>query len=113
MAEVLQAEYPEAKGLPVTSTKLVNRARAHHRLQIEECNGDLREAKGGYDAWRDWLTSSTEKAERQIRELVGEVSKDLRVEFGHDPRGNTVKLFLPSGRYNSWGGAEEGWRVEV
>ncbi len=113
LAEVLQAEYPKAKGLPVVSTKIVNRARAHHRLQLEECNGDLREARGGYDSWRDWLTNATEAAEVHIRQLVSEVDEELRVEFGHDPRGNTVKLFLPSGRYNSWGGTEEGWRVEI
>lgn len=31
--------------------------------------------------------------------------------FQGDPRGECVKLMLPSGRYNSWGGAEEGFCV--
>lgn len=114
LAEVLQAEYPKAKGLPVTSSEIVRKARQHHRLQIEECNGDLVDSRGGWDQWREWLTAAVEKSERELRELIGgQVSNELRVEFGHDPRGNTVKLFLPSGRYNSWGGAEEGWRVEI
>lgn len=31
--------------------------------------------------------------------------------FEGDPRGACVKLILPSGRNNSWGGAEEGFCV--
>ena len=29
----------------------------------------------------------------------------------HDPRGAVVKLILPSGKWNSWGGAEDGYCV--
>ena len=30
---------------------------------------------------------------------------------GGDPRGYCTKLRLKSGRYNTWGGAEDGWGV--
>jgi len=33
------------------------------------------------------------------------------IKFSGDPRGYTVKVFLRSGDYNTWGGAEYGWGV--
>lgn len=35
----------------------------------------------------------------------------IKPRFSSDPRGACVKLLLPSGRYNSWGGAENGFCV--
>lgn len=35
----------------------------------------------------------------------------IKPRFSGDPRGACVKLILPSGRYNSWGGAEQGFCV--
>ena len=36
-----------------------------------------------------------------------------RLETGGNPRGCCVKLILPSGRWNSMGGAEDGFCVPV
>ena len=35
----------------------------------------------------------------------------VQVRTGGDPRGYCLKLVLPAGRYNTMGGAEEGWGV--
>jgi len=35
----------------------------------------------------------------------------IKPKFNGDPRGACVKLILPSGRYNSWGGKEDGYCV--
>lgn len=35
----------------------------------------------------------------------------VQAKFGGDPRGYTVKLILPTKRYNTWGGEEDGWGV--
>jgi hypothetical protein len=37
----------------------------------------------------------------------------IKPNFSGDPRGCCVNLILPSGRYNSWGGAEDGFCVPV
>ena len=34
---------------------------------------------------------------------------DVKFKVGGDPRGYCLKIMLPNGRYNSWGGKEEGW----
>lgn len=82
------------------------------RYAIHECNiGSL----------SDGDQERANAAEARIRELVatlplvkdektGEM-KPIRPKFGGDPRGFTVKLVLPDGRHNTWGGKEEGWGV--
>jgi hypothetical protein len=35
----------------------------------------------------------------------------IKANLGGDPRGHTVKLILPSGTHNTWGGAEDGYAV--
>ena len=37
----------------------------------------------------------------------------IKPTFNGDPRGAVVKLLLPSGRYNSFGGKEDGYWVPV
>lgn len=49
-----------------------------------------------------------------IRKAVAKVLKDSNLDFlkfkvGGDPRGYCLKIIMPSGRHNTWGGAEEGW----
>lgn len=36
---------------------------------------------------------------------------DIRATVGGDPRGAVVKLILPNGEWNSWGGPESGYCV--
>lgn len=61
------------------------------------------------------LTASEEKreqtAERHLRDAVSQLPGLSVIEIGGDPRGYVVKLKLPSGAYNTWGGEECGWGV--
>lgn len=74
-------------------------ASTHGRLMTEKCNRQL-----------------TEREERKIENIRVRLAKVLggtgiKLNCGGDPRGYTIKLILPSGRYNTWGGADEGWGV--
>lgn len=59
------------------------------------------------------LTPAQEKrvATLEARVLAICAELGLRVTFNGDPRGYAVKLHLPSGHYNTWGGREEGWGI--
>lgn len=50
-----------------------------------------------------------ERLEKRIKAICEKIG--CRVETDGDPRGYTVKVFLPTGEYNTWGGAESGWGV--
>ena len=56
-----------------------------------------------------WIEKREGQIERRIKEVCDAIG--LPVEFGGDPRGYTVKVFFPSGKYNTWGGAESGYGV--
>jgi hypothetical protein len=34
---------------------------------------------------------------------------ETQFKVGGDPRGYCLKITLPDGNYNTWGGAEDGW----
>ena len=78
---------------------LMRLAKRHGWLAVPDCNRNLTDKE---------LRMQT-KIEKQIADLTK--AHGLHVTFGGDPRGYTVKLILPSGRYNTWGGAEDGWGV--
>ena len=69
------------------------------RLAVKQCN----------DPWTD----CDERQVEQARARIDEACKPWGIvaAYSRDPRGAVVKLLLPSGRYNSWGGAEEGFCV--
>jgi hypothetical protein len=88
-------EFPAARAEQLV--ELMRLAKRHDALAVRECNvGDV-----------------TDTAWERIQAKIGELCKEIgcKVKCGGDPRGYTVKVFLPSGRYNTWGGAEEGWGV--
>lgn len=67
-------------------------------------------------------TRAEERAEKAIATLnkkLAQIQADnpdqpvITVEVGGDPRGFPIRLFLPSGRYNSFGGREAGWGVSA
>jgi len=45
------------------------------------------------------------------RLLHAEVDREVEFYEQRDPRGSTLRLLLPSGRYNTMGGAESGWSL--
>lgn len=91
---IMAAEFPQADVAEVR--ELLTLARRHGKLQERACNEPVPE---NHDA-------ACEARITSVCERIG-----CKVKFGGDPRGYTVKIFLPSGRYNTWGGAEDGWGV--
>lgn len=97
---------------------LLRHAKTHARLAEESCNGHPAQSSPTMptdqlgklqDAWDARIKREEERTEKRIREICAAFS--LAVHFGGDPRGYTVKLKLPSGTYNSWGGSEDGYGV--
>src|SRR3990172_7488682 len=92
----------------------------HGRLAEEACNGDWPLRRTDQAAWAKELKRQQRRAERLIREACGRLSKltaltqtstgrpclmaSFEPVFSNDPRGNTVKMVVPSGRSDSWGG---------
>lgn len=81
--------------------ELLQLARQHGRLCEIYCNRGFapREER------------KKQRIEKRIHTICLELGKGFRAKLNGDPRGYTVKLILPSGRYNTWGGAEDGWGV--
>jgi hypothetical protein len=94
---LMAREFPKVHGLPGLLDDLMKLAKRHGKLAERECNvGDVSD--------KTW-----ERLEAKIRAICEEIG--CGVKLGGDPRGYTVKVIVPSGRYNTWGGAEEGWGV--
>ena len=78
---------------------IMRRANSVQRHAEAQCNGDTTEAQNRRAA----------SAEAQIVECCQALG--CTVKFGGDPRGYCVRLILPSGKGNTWGGDAEGWGV--
>ena len=78
---------------------ILRNASSLDRLAVKQCN----------EPWTD----GDEKQVEQARERINAACKTWGIvpNYSRDPRGAVVKLLLPSGRHNSWGGAEEGFCV--
>lgn len=91
--------------------KLMRYSASHHRLAEMECNGPwqvnsptlpndvILKALERHEAY---VERETERYERLIVKACE--GYPLKPEFQGDPRGATVKLHVPSGRDESWGG---------
>lgn len=77
-------------------------AKRHHRLAEIACNRSLTEGEENEDTG----------IETKIRTLVAKLplvdGKQIKPRFQGDPRGATVALVMPDGRYDSFGGKECG-----
>lgn len=98
---VLAANNPEVPAGEVfhAASNLLRLARAHHHLAELDCNEGLTDA----DQRR------VERIEREIRDYASPYATG--VKFQGDPRGCTVGLLLKNGKWNSWGGEEDGWKI--
>lgn len=75
-----------------------------HSLYVGMCSEDLGAKQ---NALRERLTADLE---RKVRDEFGRVG--LGLYLNSDPRGNPVGILTPkTGRYNTMGGAEAGWRL--
>ena len=76
-------------------------AATHHRLCEVDCNEGLTEKQA----------RQSDACERRILARCAELGPGFGAVFSGDPRGATVKLVVPSGYSDSWGG--EGLCVPV
>lgn len=77
-----------------------------HRINVTECNEPI-----DYTTNRgELLTLATVRNEGIVKEVALRFPEHIKsVRFADDPRGASVKMQLRSGRYNGFGGAEDGW----
>ena len=107
LAARLQAE----KGTPqvpeivaASAIELMALAGAISRRAVRECNEPL----------TDKQQNRADLADLRAYERANEIMQTLGlppVQRMSDARGYAIKIMLPSGRYNSMGGAEEGWGI--
>lgn len=91
-AVVLAQEFPSCPGLAHKLFQLMKLARRHGRLMERECNtGDVSER-------------AMDNIRNKLIELCTEIDPRCQPVCSGDPRGATVKLQIPSGRTNDWGG---------
>ena len=85
---------------------ILRNAATIQRLAVEDCNRQISdgERKQRADAESRIVTACDQ---------CGTNSRRIKPTFNGDPRGCCVKLLLPSGRWNSWGGAAAGYCVPV
>jgi hypothetical protein len=87
-------------GIAVALARLILRnAATIQRIAVDQCN--------------DPSTPTQDKAKSAARRRISEACKPwgIKPNFQGDPRGAVVKLILPSGRWNSFGGQEDGYCV--
>lgn len=86
---------------------LLECATSYTRIQERWCSEDMSQIPGREEA--------TKRLEKSLEEKIRAYAKGLPnvkgVKFTGDPRGYCVRLMLEDGRYNTWGGAEDGWGV--
>jgi len=80
------------------SRKFLRYAATAQRLAVTACNRELSHTEERRDEAND----------SRIDALAGKYRFSVR---HGDPRGYAISLILPSGRFNSFGGAECGWGV--
>ena len=80
---------------------LMSLGRSAHRLAEDMCNRDVPNAGDKQDRLYA-------KAIAMLNEFGARI---IKPNFQYDPRGCCLKLLLPSGAYNGFGGREDGWCV--
>lgn len=96
---------------------LLRHAKTHGRLSEESCNGHpcqgsmmpADKINALQERWDARIERETERIEKRIKAICEPFG--IVPDFGGDPRGYTVKLHLPSKRYNTWGGEESGYGI--
>jgi hypothetical protein len=108
LAEAREGTTPA--GASAALSKVYKLATTLHRLYTEQCNG-YQTADGRWDE------ECTKRSEKQSEAIEAELralfeSHGLGLYLQSDPRGNPVGILTPrTGKYNTMGGAECGWRL--
>lgn len=117
---ILSRECPliDAVRVAQIAGRIMRHAATIGRLAEESCNGHPMQGNAHIDAQRlnklqDAWDARIERQEQAAQAHITKAAEELGLvpDFGGDPRGYTVKIKLPSGRYNTWGGKEDGWGV--
>lgn len=113
---LMSREFPALPNAEHIARLILRHAATLARIGVMECNGPECSptiAPAAYERlWNRhdaYCTQTAERAENRIRAICKPLG--MEVKFGGDPRGFPVQLFLPSGKYNTWGGAESGYGV--
>ena len=106
---VLTREFPERGLMDIEriANSIMRNARTHGSLCVAECNGPP--SNDLADEWEQHVSKRKTAVIGRLRDLAAELG--VRMDLGGDPRGYTVKIHLPSGASNTWGGRECGWGV--
>jgi len=98
-----QRDAEEARTQEAFLSLIHRHAVTYARIQESRCSEEMSER----------ATARLERREAQIERRIGHLAAYIGcgVKFTGDPRGYCVRLILPDGRYNTWGGAEDGWGV--
>jgi len=92
------------EGIPLdVCLRVLRNANTIQRLAARECSVEMSEA----ESKREELRAAA--CEARIAKMLAPYG--VTVDTSGDPRGFCVKLMLPSGKYNTWGGAESGYGV--
>lgn len=92
----LGREFPDDGRVLHLARDLMRNAPTIRRHAEALCNGDP----------VNGLEKRRTRAQFNILKICEELG--VRAAFGGDPRGHTVKIYLPSGRYNRWDGETVG-----
>jgi len=105
---------PIVDQVTLLARRILRWGHTHGRLAEEACNGDWPLRHTDQTAWAKELERQQRRAERiielgcfHLNELIYGIGIDgpaFAPIFSGDPRGHTVKLRVPSGRSDSWGG---------
>jgi hypothetical protein len=90
---------------------LCRHGKTYARIQEANCNGvgtyygeDQARFAKRQERFERELERRESKLEDLIRRKCQELGEGFVPVFGGDPRGNTIKIKVPSGRTNDWGG---------
>lgn len=101
---VMAQEFPRLKTEAIADDcqRLMKLARALEREAANLCN--IPDYQQRYDRNHHRLCG-------KVREVIDGLGSSFNFKTSGDPRGYGLKLMLPSGRYNTFGGPEEGYGV--
>lgn len=63
------------------------------------------------DSWYGMWHKTVDALREEVVEIVKEFGDGFGVYFNTDPCGSAIGIITPNGLYNSFGGAECGWRI--
>jgi len=103
---VLAQDYPKqgAYLIGLSASRLMALARKAQNDATALCNGYIQQ-----DEYDKRHTKTSQKVFSVLSALAESVP--AKFEVGGDPRGYCLKVFMPSGRYNTFGGKESGYGV--